>query len=323
MHLISARNVNSALESAAWWLHVAGTREQSRNGEVIVAPGPVMTIYREPQERVLFHVARDANPFFHLMEALWMLAGRDDLAWPLQFNSRFSEFSDDGKTIHGAYGRRWRSYFGREQLYAITTELREHPESRRAVLTMWDPGADLSSTSRDIPCNTHAYFDLRGGVLNMTVCCRSNDILWGAYGANVVHFSILQEYLAYDLRAPIGAYRQFSNNLHLYTAIAPLEDFKLGERDLYTEGIVRPSPLIQENSSVWDKELLWFLEDPLGDTAYREPFFGGVAAPMYAAWHDRKTKRGSGRSAAEAITASDWRQACLEWIDRREAAKNA
>ena len=32
--------------------------------------------------------------------------------------------------------------------------------------------------------------------LCMTVCNRSNDMLWGAYGANVVHMSMLQEFVA-------------------------------------------------------------------------------------------------------------------------------
>jgi hypothetical protein len=47
----------------------------SRAGDVLVAPHPVMSVTSIPTERVLFDPARDANPFFHLFESLWMLAG--------------------------------------------------------------------------------------------------------------------------------------------------------------------------------------------------------------------------------------------------------
>jgi hypothetical protein len=48
---------------------------------------------------------RDANPFFHVMETLWMLAGRNDLPWLVRFNKRFASYSDDGgNTQPGAYG---------------------------------------------------------------------------------------------------------------------------------------------------------------------------------------------------------------------------
>ena len=51
----------------------------------------------------------------------------------------------------------------------------------------------------EIPCNTAIYFKVREGKLNMTVSNRSNDVIWGTFGANVVHMSILQEYVAYFL----------------------------------------------------------------------------------------------------------------------------
>ena len=41
--IITTRNVNQALPDALWHLHVAGERETSRNGAVLVAPGPVIT----------------------------------------------------------------------------------------------------------------------------------------------------------------------------------------------------------------------------------------------------------------------------------------
>jgi len=324
--IITARNVNSALHDGLWYLKVAGAPETTRVGKVIVAPGPVIVEYQKPCERVLFSAARDANPYFHLFEALFFLAGRNDLAFLLQFNSRFHEFSDDGITLHGSYGYRWRHWKGeriQDQLMVLINHLKNNPESRRAVLTIWNPELDLDAEVRDAPCNTQCFFDCRGGVLNMTVCNRSNDLLWGLAGANAVHFSFLIEYLAAHIGIPVGVYRQFSNNFHAYTDMPgypSIDPAVIGEDDKYASGEVTPFLLIQDPIQ-FDLELSRFMSDPLGDTAYEELFFEKVAYPMYASWSDRKGKHNNGRLAAEAIGASDWRLACRSWIDRREKAK--
>src|ERR1700744_2369987 len=83
-------------------------QEKTRNGNVIRIDEPVTVTYCQPRERVLFNRARNTNPFFHLYESLWMLAGRNDLAPLTYYNSRMNEFSDDQKTLNGAYGYRWR-----------------------------------------------------------------------------------------------------------------------------------------------------------------------------------------------------------------------
>jgi len=325
---ITVSNVNQALSNALWYLNTAGQVEPSRNGDVLVAPEPVITTYRQPKERVLFSPKRNANPFFHLMESLWMLAGRNDLEWPMFFNGRFQEYSDDGKIINGAYGYRWRHRFQKDQLMVLVDHLKAEPNSRRAVLTMWDATTDLGAQSRDFPCNTHVYFDLRGGVLNMTVCCRSNDLLWGAYGANVVHFSMLQEYLAGWLKVEVGEYRQFSNNFHLYLDILSESELTFLALDAeaydeYRTPHIRPQSIYTSEISMdlWDQDLSWFLSDPYGDTEYAHAFFNGVVAPMYAAWHDRKHGYNSGILSAQAITAPDWRIACVGWINRAEQKK--
>src|SRR5690606_9539658 len=123
VRIIEARNVNVAyarvLNSALGALFGENNdwiRRSSRNGPVLEHRGPVATVYEKPRERVMLNATRDANPFFHLMEALWMLAGRRDVAWINQFNSNIANYSDDGVVFHGAYGHRWRHYFGKDQI---------------------------------------------------------------------------------------------------------------------------------------------------------------------------------------------------------------
>jgi thymidylate synthase len=80
-----------------------------------------------------------------------MLAGSKDLKWIAHFNRNMESFSDNGKTINGAYGYRWRLYFGKDQLRQVVDMLRKNPADRRAVITMWDATYDLNSPSKDVP----------------------------------------------------------------------------------------------------------------------------------------------------------------------------
>jgi thymidylate synthase len=216
-------------------------KSSSRVGDVWYIMDPVILTYQRPKSRVLLNIERDANPFFHLFEALWMLSGRN-LIRPLQhFSSKIGDFcSDDGFTANGAYGHRWRhgtvdyqSGDQVDQIEHLIKHMRAFPETRRAVLQMWNTQDDLMRVdgkshpdavySKDVCCNTSAMFSIgrskfgRDRVLDMTVTNRSNDLILGCLGANYVHFSILQEYIATALGIGVGVYNQMSNNLHVYT----------------------------------------------------------------------------------------------------------
>jgi len=260
MRVIHSNSPNFALSDGLRHLKWQGLTEPSRNGNVVVSSVPVMTIHHAPADRVLASKVRDANPFFHLFEAMWMLAGRNDLLVPQTFVSTFGQYSDDGVTLNGAYGYRWRNHFGYDQLDMIIAELKRNPSTRRAVLQMWDGGSfegaedhigDLQKAihgSADVPCNTAVFFDTIGGKLNMTVTCRSHDVILGAFGANIVHMSVLLEYVSFMTGLPMGVYRQFSNNFHVYESQLAKDDFaEYGDavlaEDIYQDYVVyRPRP---------------------------------------------------------------------------------
>jgi thymidylate synthase len=321
--VITAWNVNHAFTDGLMWLREAGIEEQSRNGPVLVAPGPVITEYMNPRNRVLFDATRDANPVFHLMEAIWMLAGDNQAEFLIPFNSRFKEYSEDNGLVHGAYGYRWRYHFGHDQIESVVNELRAKPASRQAVIGMWDPARDQGVSKRDVPCNTTIYFDRRGGVLNMTVCCRSNDMLWGAYGANVVHFSILQELIALGLEIPVGEYRQFSNNFHIYTELPMVKTLLATPPvpwDPYSTGECASMPLINiDSSETWQD----FVDDceklisPDGGE-YATEFFKRVARPLFRAYMHRKNKLPYGKILTELPQDVDWVLAFKHWLARRD-----
>lgn len=376
MHL-TYRNVNAAFRGLVT-AFAAGSRETfpvrrspSRYGDVLMVDEPVIVTYERPTERVLFNAARDANPVFHLYESLWMLAGRNDVAPLAYYNSRMPEFSDDSRTFRGAYGVRWRSHFGYDQLDWAVDELAANPTSRRVVVSMWDAGRTRAYTgeaeegsgdfhaathgSKDVPCNLSVCLSVRntdptglttaGNVLDVTVFNRSNDLIWGMLGANVVQFSILQEYLATRLGVGVGRYHQVTNNLHVYTANWKPDEWLADETpDYYTNP--NPSglpadeqgrswgrdfgerfPLVRDPAA-FKKELPEFVDrhrngDQLGGY-YAEPFLCDVAQPACVAFHHHK--RGNYPDAlkvAGRIKADDWRVAAIAWIERRRAKKEA
>ena len=343
MKVIEVRNVHEALLRGMDLLHVDGLHSESRNGQVYVAKTPVTTVYRKPKERVMFWEERDANPFFHFMEGLWMLAGRKDLRFIEQYNSRMSDYSDDGKNLHGAYGSRWRKLWKIDQIDQIINQLKTNPEDRRCVLQMWHPDQDLGRLSNDVPCNTCVYFSITNkNSLQMTVSNRSNDIIWGAYGANAVHMSMLQEYMAFSIGVKVGEYYQISNNYHAYWDVyEPLLE-KFLEKDYldfyaqkgfidsnpYTIGNISPYPMINTDKTTWDIDLNNFIENILQDSLlllhngernfYEDSFFREVAVPISNTWDlYRMEKREEAMTEIQKCVATDWHKACWEWLNRR------
>lgn len=318
--VLKVRNVEQALSDGFWWLRASGVNENSRNGPVLVSPGPVITEYSHPRERVLFNARRDANPVFHLVESLWMLAGLDDVRFLEPYNANMRTYAEPGTDIiHGAYGYRWRVLFNVDQLTLVVNQLMADRETRRAVVQMWSAADDLFKNKVDVPCNTQIYFDLRGGVLNMTVCNRSNDMLWGAYGANAVHFSVLQEVIAAAVAAPVGVYRQFSNNFHVYTDNEMVQSFlTLPPAVSFTTYPGGAVPLIQPSES-WTSFLTDCRKLFYTDTgAFATAFIRDIASPLMRAYIYRK-ERGVLPPYASSIPICDWKLAFQEWVARREA----
>ena len=367
-YIVHERNVGTALERAVDLILAIGVRDtERRNGPVLESPIPVETVYDRPRERVLFQEWRDANPFFHFYESLWMLAGRRDIAPLTRYVKRMTTFSDDGQTQNAAYGHRWRhapyvDAYGRgeterDQLLEIFRVLRADPKSRQAVLQIWDHERDLGTATKDHACNLTVTFQIDYEKrLNMVVFCRSNDIIWGCYGANAVHFSMLHEYVWLRLRdiCDIGTYTQYSVNWHAYESVfEPMQD-KRNRSGLYLDPYehmtiraggetVAPYDLADGVlDDTWDEDVRRFVTSdgrlPKLDSGFKNDFFIDVAWPIVAAhdhyadvvrpgrlgraYGDRKWDGDWGPIYAHLrnCAASDWRLACEQWIDRRRLA---
>ncbi len=333
MHL-KFRNVNEAFDFILKGVtdgSIPTIDSGSRNGDVVQIPEVLTITYLRPWERVLFNSGRDCNPFFHLYEAMWMLAGREDVASLEYFNSQMAQYSDDGKVFNGAYGNRWRNWKvprwtqghnmsdpdllyweGIDQLEVIAKNLTRDNNSRREVLEMWSVHSDLlrNRSSKDVCCNLVVTFQIVDAFgakkLDMSVFNRSNDTIWGLLGANVVHFSFLHEWMASMCGVKMGLYNQISVNAHFYADKFTPEKW-IGDTtpDLYLDALpINLTPLIEDKNQ-WERDVLTFCENPYNSDnpelpftrslskklLYDEPFFTKVAIPACKAFHAHKNRK--------------------------------
>lgn len=328
---LRVRNVNEALPLGLQMLAANGKPAESRGMQTLRVPGPVSTIYERPEERVLFDSIRDANPFFHLIESLWILGGSNRVELPRMFLGSIDRFSDNGVTFHGAYGHRLRKAFGFDQILRAIEMLVTKPDTRQCVMSIWHPELDMGTQTKDMPCNDLVMLDVVNGRLNMTVCNRSNDAIWGAYGANAVQFSMLHEFIAIYAKLERGFYVQQSNNFHVYTDNPFWLKFKQGEYEHghvynpYTTETVEARPIAQ---NTMDAVLL--LADcegmcqqvengeTLGHFEYRSSFGRLVVSPVVRAYTLYKLKNyESAVKVLDEVAAADWRLAMQQWVMRR------
>lgn len=326
MNTIWATNIPQAYTEAIIKLRTWGEEEESRNGPVITSQDPVLLSITNPRERVLFDKTRNCNPFFHVMEFVWMISGSNNVRWIEQFNKRFRDYADRyTDIIHGAYGHRWVQHFGRNQIQAVGELLRNDPTTRRAVISMWDPRHDLSNHA-DLPCNISIMFRKVQGALDMTVINRSNDLIWGMLGANAVHMTYLHELISYISCIPMGLYKVFTNNLHIYKKMPNFDNIWATRvpDDPYriVPERVQPTPLLQHAEAyemlVQDCVELMDLD---GESDFefipRTFWVANVAWPMYEAYMER-LRGNDGRNHVKDIQATDWRLACENYINLRE-----
>jgi len=169
----------------------------------------------------------------------------------------------------------------------------------------------------------------------MCVTNRSNDAVWGALGANAVHFSMLQEYLAVMIGCAVGKYWQVTNNLHLYLdhhkelmetmAAKAFPSDQFNSSCPYETGRVEPTPLIPGGNVLkFDADIAMLLDEgaALGMTDW---FCRKVGGPMLESIRLYKAQNESNRDRINKAQArlwdmpikSDWLLAGQDWLERR------
>lgn len=153
--------------------------------------------------------------FSCLGETLWYLAGNDQLNFISWYVPAYANFSDDKRTLSGAYGPRLRLMRGKaDQLKNVIQLLKKKPQTRQAVIQLFN-AEDLLKKSKDIPCTCTLQFLIRRKRLHVVVNMRSNDAFLGL-PHDVFAFTFLQEIVARSVGVRLGTYKHAVGSLHLY-----------------------------------------------------------------------------------------------------------
>lgn len=139
-----------------------------------------------------------------------------DHLWP-----KYAKYTDH----YGDYGDRLA--YGNQINYVVTT-LKNDPDSRRAMLVLWNGVLDTDPGHLDHPCTINIAFRIRKNKLNMSVIMRSNDI-WRGSSSDFIQFSLLHQTVAALVGVEAGTYHHTAQSMHLYTSDLELASQWLNE----------------------------------------------------------------------------------------------
>lgn len=206
----------------------------------------------KPHDREILLPSRKANVAAQIAETAWVLSGRSDISWLSNYLPRAKDFSDDGKTWRAGYGprlRAWAPGYGQgeepvDQLACVINTIKHDPDTRRAVISLWDPAVDWQP-GKDVACNNWLAFSKRDGVLDLDVAIRSNDLIWGWSGINQFEWSVLLEIVAAATDSEVGSIHYTVASLHVYEKHFKKIDLLAAERYEYRA----PSPRFEFQSN--------------------------------------------------------------------------
>jgi len=155
-------------------------------------------------------VNRGTVPGIGAVEACQLLAGVSTPKLVIAVGPAFTNFAEDNGLFHGAYGLRTKDQYG-----PVIERLKKDPDSRQAVVTIWNPELDLLPEKRDYPCTILHQFRIRDNKLNMSVYMRSNDVWLGA-AYDFFQFTRVQIAIASVLGIQPGTYAHHVGSLHIY-----------------------------------------------------------------------------------------------------------
>jgi len=154
-----------------------------------------------------------------VVELAWFLRGETNVRW-LQDRgcTIWDEWADADGELGPVYGKQWRSWAapdGRviDQIAAVVESLKRNPESRRHVVSAWNP-ADVESMALP-PCHCLFQFHVARGRLSCQLYQRSADIFLGV-PFNIASYALLTHLIAKETGLEVGEFVHTLGDAHLY-----------------------------------------------------------------------------------------------------------
>lgn len=122
---------------------------------------------------------------------------------------------DEVKELGPVYGSQWRDFNGEgfDQIAAIIRQLTTEPDSRRIILSAWNP-SELEDMALP-PCHTLAQFKVINGKLSCQLYQRSADMFLGV-PFNIASYSLLTHILAQICKLEVGEFIWTGGDCHIY-----------------------------------------------------------------------------------------------------------
>ena len=153
-------------------------------------------------------------------ELIWFLAGSINIKY-LKDNgvSIWDEWADENGDLGPVYGKQWRRWDtldGRklDQLNDIINEIKNNPNSRRMIVSAWNP-ADVGSMALP-PCHCLFQFYVAKNKLSCQLYQRSADIFLGV-PFNIASYALLTMMMAQVCDLELGDFIHTLGDAHIYS----------------------------------------------------------------------------------------------------------
>ncbi|RMD70146.1 MAG: thymidylate synthase [Gammaproteobacteria bacterium] len=201
-------------------------------------------------------------------ELLWFLRGETNVRW---LNERgvtiWDEWADEEGELGPIYGKQWRDWGGHDQIMEVIRALREHPDSRRHIVSAWNVG-DIPRMALP-PCHVLFQFYVAQGRLSCQVYQRSADIFLGL-PFNIASYSLLTMMVAQVTGLEPGELVHTLGDVHLYLN-------HIEQADLQLSRTPYPLPKMEINPEVKDIDAFSYEDFRLMDYRCHPPIKAPVA----------------------------------------------
>ena len=124
-----------------------------------------------------------------------------------------ADFASKYGDLGPVYGAQWRNFNGVDQLKYILDELKNNPNSRRMILSAWNP-SEIHSMALP-PCHTLIQFYVADNKLSLQLYQRSADIFLGV-PFNIASYALLLMMVAQVTGFELGEFVHTLGDAHIY-----------------------------------------------------------------------------------------------------------
>ena len=124
------------------------------------------------------------------------------------------EFADKYGDLGPVYGRQWRNFNGVDQLEKLITNLKKNPDSRRHIISAWNP-AEVDNMALP-PCHSFMQFYVVNNKLSCQLYQRSADVFLGV-PFNIASYSLFTMMIAQVCGFELGDFVHTFGDVHIYS----------------------------------------------------------------------------------------------------------